>query len=753
MRTERFAIACVLAAALAACGCDPVGRGKVAVGVPEAQLAKTAHPTHNVYWRSALGPAASGDFHAVAIADFDGDGLPDLVGGGFNRRGVGVWLTNGDGTWSSVEGPRHLGMLTAAAAGDVNGDGRPDLALAGRGEIPGVRVWLNNGDFTWSAGQPASITHNYSAIKMVDLNGDRFPDILAARERESRSAGISMGGIAVWMNRDGAGWSGDIGPKTSESYNDLAVADLNGDNHLDVVAARWGNPGGIDIWYGNGRGSWVRAKEEPAYKLNFQGLDCGDFNGDGAVDIVATAYHADLSVVLFINDREGGWWTTPVPLAAEGSFWDVRAVDLNGDGLLDAAATSFDGRGVRVWLQLPRDEAVLTPQFMEQSFRFPHKGIYYSVDAADFNDDGKLDLIAGAADEGLKAWFQTAPDGTLAMSPLTRAAHVAAGLPKPFGELDEAPQDPEQNHVFTTIVRDDGLRYAEYRIGLGDHLHIEIYPGRVAAPVVMEKVVEPSGELLIPLVSPTPLRILDEEGGGLSPSQLRDLIQAKLEDVYRAPAVAVTIAKYEARTASVFGEIRVQPNKALSGPGRYLLRGKTRTLDFIAKHGGFTDRADLTRVEIRSRDGEKRVVNLFEAVFQSKLSQDIVLDDGDLITIPSTAMSERKVYVLGKVGRPGVYELQDNVRLLEAVQLADSFTRGANRKQVIVIRGDESRPELFQINMLDMLQTGDLAKNMLLADGDVVFVPQDWIEDVRDFYAWFLPMWDRVRYDEYDRTR
>lgn len=747
MKSRALVVAPCLLAALAAAGCDPAGRGLVVEPVPEPQLARTVHPTRDACWSPALGPAASGNFHCVAVADFDGDGHPDIAAGGFDWRGIRVWLANGDGTWTSIDGPRYLGLPTGIAAADVNGDGRPDIVVAGKGEVPGVRVYLNTEEIVWKEGEPATITQNYSNVKLADVNGDGYPDIIASREREGGS-----GGIAVWLNLKGKGWSADVGPKSSDGYNDVIVADFNpttdaeGKNvgHLDLAGARWGNPGGIDIWYGNGLGAWSRAHEDPAIKMNYQGIHVGDFNGDGQLDVVAAAYRSDTGVVIFLSnrqagDRETGWWTTPIVLAGKGSFWSVRAVDLNADGLLDVVATSFDGRGVRAWLQLPGTKPGGIPRFLEQSYRLPHKGTYYSAEVGDFNRDSKPDIVAGSADEGVKVWFQTDEKGAIKPSPHPRKIAVSEKSPRLIGEVDEVTHDPDENMVFINITRLDGRKYSEYRIGEGDRLRIEVYPGRVAEPIVFTKQVEASGELLIPLVSSQPMRIVDKDGKGLSPTQLRDLITQKLKDTFKEPSVTVAVELPVARKASVLGEIRMKPNQTLTGPGQYVLFGKTRVLEFIALHGGFTERADLSKVEVRNRNGEKRVVDLFKAVFQSKLSQDVLLDDADVITIPSTAMSDRKVYVLGEVGRPGVYGLQDNVRLIEAVQIASSFTGRANRRQIIVIRGDKNKPDFFQVNIQQMLETGDLSKNMLLEDGDVVFVPKDWIGNIQEFYAWFLP--------------
>jgi len=788
MRRSWTTVASILALTLAASGCDPVGRGIVSEPVPENQLVRSVHPTHNVHWSRPFGPAASSDFRCLAVGDLDGDKLPDLVAGGFARRGVRCWLANGDGTWSSIDGPGHFGLQTGLALGDVNGDKRLDLVVAGRGEVPGVRVWLNTLDKTeeWTEGQPATITNNYLGAKLADVNGDGFPDIIA-----SRDATDGHGGIAIWLNRKGEGWSQDVGPRNAQPYQDVALADFNNDGQLDLVAARWGNPGGLEIWYGNGRGAWARAKEDPAYRLNYQGVDVADFNGDGEMDIVATAYRSDVGALIFLNDRrpaerrsdnprkkfrEAGWWTQYVPLAGKGSFWDAKALDLNGDKLPDVAVSSFDGRGVRVWLQLPRqqkrqkekgeepepegdeankdeagktkpeerDEPFVIPRFMEQSFQFPQKGTYFAIESADFNTDGKPELVAATEDEGVKAWFQTDERGQLSTSPYARPTAAPGRNLQPFDE--DAPRDPKENRSFVTIKRKDGLRYTEYRIGPGDVVKIEIYEGRRVEPRTFVKAVESSGQLLVPLASRDPINVVDKDGIGMSPSQLRDMLTRQLEATeLKEPAVAVTVQKHLSRMAEIYGEIRVKPNQSQTGPGQYVLRGKTRVLEFIARHGGFTDKADLAKVEVRSINGEKRVLDLFKAIFQSKLSQDIVLDQGDKVYIPPISTAGRKVYVLGEVGRPGVYDLRDRVRLIGAIQLADSFTRRANRKQVVVVRGDRNKPQLHQINVLEMLKTGDLSKNMMLENDDIVYVPKDWIGNLQEFYSWFLPIYAEYR--------
>ncbi len=749
---------------IACSGCDPVGRGLVREPVPESQLRRVQHPTDPVHWfPNSLGPAASGSFKSVAVGDLDGDGLPDIAAGRSDRRGVQVWLANGDGTWSSVEGPPHLGRPTDLAIGNLRDDpeGLPDLVVAGEGELPGIRIYRNrlaeqaegeNGAL-WVEAESPALTQDYSAVILADINRNGRLDIIAARQKNG-----GEGGVGVWFNLGEDGWSDDFGPTTTKHYHDVAVADFNRDGHLDLVAARWGSPGGLDIWYGNSRGSWTRSVQDPPIKLNFQSVDVGDFNGNGEIDIIATSYRSDMAVCIFLNDRHGaaedshrqaGWWSTPVELAGRGSFSDVKAVDLNENGLLDVVATSFDERGIRCWLQLPTDEEAarpFVPRFLEQSRPFPPKGSYFAVTTADFNEDGRPDIVLAARGEGINVWFQTTqPDTPIAISPRTRSVPDEQWTPHPLRAPGRALDEPRENYVFTTMVSRVGREYTEYRIGPRDVLEIRIYPSRHADPLEQIREVKPSGDLLLPVVSSDPLTIVDQHGFGLTPTQLRELIQEKLaQQVFQDPAVSVTVREYAAHTASVLGEIRNLPNRGLTGPGQYVLNGRTRTLEFIVRHGGFTDHADLTRVEVRKETGEKRVINLFKAIFQSELEEDVLLDRGDTVYIPSIRITDRKVYVLGEVREPGVYQLDDPITLLESIQLAGSFLRSANRRQVIVIRGDRDDPEFLQINMLDILREGDLSKNIPLKDADIVYVPSNWIANVREFYSWFLPGFDRA---------
>lgn len=117
---------------------------------------------------------------AVAVGDFNGDGIPDLaVVNGFSGPlpggvvGVSVFLGNGDGSFQPRVTYALPGFANSVALGDFNHDGHIDLAIAG---VKGVSVLLGNGDGTFqNAVQYSSGSYFSNAVAVGDFNGDGNP--------------------------------------------------------------------------------------------------------------------------------------------------------------------------------------------------------------------------------------------------------------------------------------------------------------------------------------------------------------------------------------------------------------------------------------------------------------------------------------------------------------------------------------------------------------------------------------------------
>ena len=132
--------------------------------------------------RASLGLSTVTDFKA---ADLNGDGKMDLVAatGSGPSAGAYVLLGNGDGTFQP---PTFYGVgggpRAAVAIADLNGDGIPDLLVEGQGA--GLAVFPGNGDGTfglilWFA--IGSMQDVDESIGVADLNGDGMPDVVAGR--------------------------------------------------------------------------------------------------------------------------------------------------------------------------------------------------------------------------------------------------------------------------------------------------------------------------------------------------------------------------------------------------------------------------------------------------------------------------------------------------------------------------------------------------------------------------------------------
>ena len=137
----------------------------------------------------------NGCTYPVAIADFDGDGKPDLVAASFFPHSAGIygWQVNvclgrGDGTFQpctflALIGSDAPGLVT----GDFNGDGKPDIVISGD---LGTNIYYGRGDGTFTRGETYASNNVYGyAVSVLtgDFNGDGVPDLVI-----SNSVGVNL---------------------------------------------------------------------------------------------------------------------------------------------------------------------------------------------------------------------------------------------------------------------------------------------------------------------------------------------------------------------------------------------------------------------------------------------------------------------------------------------------------------------------------------------------------------------------------
>lgn len=199
------------------------------------------------------------------------------------------------------------------------------------------------------------------------------------------------------------------------------------------------------------------------------------------------------------------------------------------------------------------------------------------------------------------------------------------------------------------------------------------------------------------------------------------------DSLYIPKAFAIT-------NISIAGEVK--------SPGLYSLEGKVDVLKAISACGGLTPKANLKQVIINKRNNEVIQVDLEKLFLQNDLTQNYPLETGDSLFVP--LVLGNNVYVLGEIKTPGLYPIEGECTVIEAISKAGGYTGNARLKSCVVIRKfpvdqeglklrtitlkdvkviREKYEQVIEINLEKILKDGELAQNITLQPQDIVFLP------------------------------
>ena len=243
----------------------------------------------------------------------------------------------------------------------------------------------------------------------------------------------------------------------------------------------------------------------------------------------------------------------------------------------------------------------------------------------------------------------------------------------------------------------------------------------------------------------------DLDVAGLTPSEVDDLLTKKLSNYIKNPRIDVHVKEFKSKSALLLGEFSFLRASAgtqtRAESGIMYLKGKTTLMDLIAQAGGYTENADV-KVTRLIRRGRTYIVNLFDIIEKADETQNVIIDDGDIIDMSELPEFGERVYVLGEVTNQGVYSLRDAQDLLGAIALAGSITRLATEENTLIVREYEpgKKPLVMMADLRAILRQGDLSQNIPLEDGDLVYVPRMLIGDINDWIANTVPLLDFLFY-------
>lgn len=300
----------------------------------------------------------------------------------------------------------------------------------------------------------------------------------------------------------------------------------------------------------------------------------------------------------------------------------------------------------------------------------------------------------------------------------------------------------DRNNVFT---EERGL--PEYIVGPGDVIQITFWDGAKPVPYTTE--VRADGKISYSFVD-------DLYVTGLTVQQVDDALTQAMQKYIRNPRIEIIVKEYRSKSALLFGQINKYDtgvSGVRNGPGRYPLSGKMTVLDLIVMAGGpisgqTEGNADLTRVEL-VRKGKIYTLNLYNAMFRGDMSENMILEDRDMVTVPELPFFGERVYVLGEVNQQGIYRLKDAHDLLAAIGKAGGPTRVAVKSDVKIIREfqeREGKPLILSANYDEITKGGDIGQNIRLKNGDVVWVPRTAIGDLNEFIVNTVPLLEYMFY-------
>ena len=370
----------------------------------------------------------------VIVADFNGDGLPDIVYSDSVFAGsLHILLAKPGGGYAAPVSTPTLpaNTSTLCRALDTNRDGKPDLVCAfAQGLNASLITLTSNGDGTFTIGKssplPAATGNNFapSLYPPLDFDGDGIPDLIvldAGNQKTYTMLGDGLGGFTV---------SGII---NGNDGTPVAV-DLNGDGVLDLAfsgTTSSSGQGGPTVFLGKGGGSFIT----PGMRYGDGTCTFADVDGDGHTDAICGQIinppAGTTHLIILRGNPDGSFNPTPIydkpfgnndtPFDGLGSFqFPIAVSDLNGDGIPDIIAYAGNGFTVLLSQSGPPNPTFGDPKhYVAGPANLPGA---FTQQIIDINNDGHLDIVTVGAN-GIYISYGN-PDGSFNTAPAYEAAQV-----------------------------------------------------------------------------------------------------------------------------------------------------------------------------------------------------------------------------------------------------------------------------------------------------------------------------------------
>lgn len=277
----------------------------------------------------------------------------------------------------------------------------------------------------------------------------------------------------------------------------------------------------------------------------------------------------------------------------------------------------------------------------------------------------------------------------------------------------------------TVLKFDFAQQVDEYRIGRNDVLNIyvvdhpEMSSQRVNLGQISGTTVQKDGFVYLPVVGKV-------KAEGMTVVEFTESLRKTTTAFIVAPEVSVEVLQYASQKFYVLGRVEK--------PGAFPVDGDTTLLEGLGFAGGTAPDADLEGAYVL-RGGQLLPISLADILLRGDVERNIFMRDKDVVFVPDSA--DKKVYVLGEVGRPSVVPIQrERITLAEALAAAGGPTIAHSRSEVSVLRGGNARPVVYTVELREALLHDD---RIALRPGDRVIVAPTGLSTASKYMQQILP--------------
>ncbi len=340
------------------------------------------------FMRSASDILLTTSSYDIDVVDIDGDGDLDIIPGG--DKSSRVW--SNDGTGQSFTITQNMGQdAQLQVFGDLDGDGDADMIKIAK--IPnvnnqGFEIWINNaGTLSLDNTIGGTVFRTRYAV-LADLDGDSDLDIVALTVIE----GMSQYDIKTFLNQGSLTFAeqSSITFAAGQSPEKISLGNIDGDSDIDVLVANEGY--GMEVFVNDGAGNLTFDSNVVPLGSTFEitGVEMGDLDGDGDLDVFASNGNGSADSYVFINDGTGAFTDNGQNVPVGIGLYQSSLGDLDGDGDLDLITGGYISRP-KVWVN---DGA---GNFSFDSDVDTIADEYTQIAFGDLDGDGDLDFAIGGA--------------------------------------------------------------------------------------------------------------------------------------------------------------------------------------------------------------------------------------------------------------------------------------------------------------------------------------------------------------------